>query len=187
LSESTMALERPHPTGEVGEVQPAAEFVQLRSAQRPGHPTVAVGTSAGRLVPRPCSSRPPSAERSLWPAMLPRSPGRGEPHGEIRMSFRQLAREVDLADARVKHALEHLAAKGRIEVAPAIDSGGEKVAPATGTSGHANGGSVATYGRTDVRTKRTRAARPRQAGRRARARRARGGRRLREDPNCLWP
>lgn len=56
----------------------------------------------------------PKGERWLWPTLLGLA-GRGIPHGVVKMTPTQLAREADLTEEEVRHALAHLCRKGLIK------------------------------------------------------------------------
>lgn len=55
----------------------------------------------------------PPEERAIWPALLALA-GQNVPHGRVEMTVRQLAREVDLPQELVQHALDHFVQRGRI-------------------------------------------------------------------------
>jgi len=55
----------------------------------------------------------PAEERAVWPALMALA-GKGTPHGVIRVSVQSLAREFDLCEEHVQHALDHLWRRGRI-------------------------------------------------------------------------
>jgi len=170
LSESTMALERLIRLVKWEKYNRRPSSFKLRVSAKTRTPDVAVvrlqeiGTATLQF-----STSSPQSGRYGRPCS--RSPAVASPMA-IRMSVRQLRSRGRLGGRASETCARASRRQGSASKWRRHRPGGEKVAPATGTSGHANSGSVATYGRTDVRTN-GEAARPRQAGRRARARRAR--------------
>jgi hypothetical protein len=90
----------------------------------------------------------PPSERVVWPALLALA-GRDTPHGTIRMNSRQLARELDLPQRSIEHAVSHLAQRGKVRVSGAFVAAATKSRGASVTLVTERGGHVRTHGSTD--------------------------------------